>query len=191
MQTKEQIIRDIERVNRISRAHEIIKTITINWETDVNKMDFSKLRSGGVWHGELKGIRYIKPPFVKSDMFEMDDSMINLIFFIKEDKNKIIPPFLLETYEIRNGKRELNEHSYYMDGNHRAQLSEKLKLQVIPIIVFERNEYLFEIGKYYLDLKENVLNVQSKTGKNVIELDLTDKKNPLIYADRKYIRIII
>ena len=62
----------------------------MNWEYDLDKMDFSALRSGCVFKNP-KGVMIVETP--KRDMNNIfDEIFLDLVEFVKTGK-KLIPPF--------------------------------------------------------------------------------------------------
>lgn len=139
-----QNVRNIEYINNSKKyAIEIEKVKSIDWETDIDKMDFSKLRNAQIKGLALKSVEYVDTP--EATIF-YDDAMCELIDFVK-DGNKIIPPLFLTTHKIMDGIKE-KEETYWFDGHHRLMLSNHLKLKQIPIVKFEAEEYSFRVEKW-------------------------------------------
>jgi len=150
--------------NRIQDARNAIlkKELTITWETDPKKMDFSKLR----WFPDhvLPGTYIIEYLPVNSlnktypDLVgEMGTPMLDLIDFVKTGA-KIIPPAFIKIPEIVLDRRVVNNKIIVTttktglqthDGCHRLSLAKSIGLSVIPVIIFDYNErYKFIINRW-------------------------------------------
>ena len=98
--TKEEIQKHINWINRIDRAKEIVSELHIDWETDIEMMDFSKLYNFPLKISRImsKSLFFapVDPEVVQRTIIERDSiltdwKMSELIEFVKEG-NKIIPP---------------------------------------------------------------------------------------------------
>ncbi|MDI9605575.1 MAG: hypothetical protein QM305_09715 [Bacteroidota bacterium] len=164
--------RYIEEVNCQSEALRLLKDLKINWETDIKKMDFSGLSSGVSMSGKPK-IIYEKP---YKDIFQLDGKMVDLIHFVAKTNNKIIPPFKVHYYNIQGKQRILGDFSGYVDGFHRVQLAVKLNLESIPVLLWEKERYIFEPNETEFVINENCLIVKNSRGKILYEFDFSKKE---------------
>lgn len=169
-----------------------LKNLTINWETDLNRMNFSDLRSyeflrsSGFLNFDIKD-KYQKVRLDTIDisneymyfkvediaLYSQDDGTRDLINFIGK-KNKIIPP-LYETALEYSGETFETRQLYPIrrfDGHHRVFVSFFSGLKKIPIVVVERvKKFSFPIDKWDFESTDESFTAISKDGNNIIEVD--------------------
>lgn len=147
-------------LRRMGEAKNALDTLTINWETDINKMDFSKLRSykglESCFSRELLRIENVDisnemaPDYVlgNQSFIEMLDILIN--------GGKLIPPAYVERYAIIDGKEQKTSSvAGGFDGMHRVMLARHFGLDTIPVCVFKEydghwftpTKWTFESGR--------------------------------------------
>lgn len=148
----------------------------IEWETDIEKVDFAQLRNGGEFD---KAYIFVRNETVKLESegktFEElintgDHSYFNL-FMLIERGMKIIPPFYVEEEFWIDG--ELRKKPIYRgDGSHRERLASAYGFEEIPIFVFKENHgirhYLFTPDKWQFENRDGRL--LAKDGKKEILL---------------------
>ena len=65
MKPIDKINKQINLINRVSKAKEAIDNLRINWETDVEKMPFDNLLSGNM----VKGCKYLRMDKIKIESY--------------------------------------------------------------------------------------------------------------------------
>lgn len=174
-----------------------LKNLNIDWETDLNRMNFSDLRSyeflrsSGFLNFDMKD-KYQKVRLDTIDisneyvyykvediaLYSQDDGTSDLINFIGK-KNKIIPP-LYETALEYCGETFETRQLYPIrrfDGHHRIFVSFFSGLKIIPIVVVERvKKFSFPIGKWNFERTDEIFIAKSKNGDHRIELDIRHAK---------------
>lgn len=135
----------------------------IEWETDINEIDITKLRNGvqsiGNAHFSRIETRSIlnEPERSLSELLKSaDPSYIDLLGRIVNG-TKIIPPLYLETaiYYLDGEPDEVKKE--FADGSHRMALSKAFGLTEIPILVYRRKRpgtLLFTPDKWAFENKE-------------------------------------
>lgn len=156
---------------RLEKAKSKLPTLKIEWETDIEKMDFSKLKSFSnsdkinYTTAQLKTIPLEK---IEENLFIVGDTerMLNLIELVSSGK-KIIPPMYAIEYVIRNGEKMIYNQFNSLDGSHRKKLASYLGLTEIPVVVFERmKKYQFTVSKWKFEYNNDSLTVKSSTNED-------------------------
>lgn len=145
----------------------------IEWETDINEIDITKLRNGvqsiGNAHFSRIETRSILNEYEhEQSLSELlksgDPSYIDLLGRVVNG-TKIIPPLYLETAIYLDGEPD-EVRKEIADGSHRMALSKALGLTEIPILVYRRRQpetLLFTPDKWAFEHKE----VEYKAGATV------------------------
>lgn len=167
--TKEEIQKHINWINRIDRAKEIVSELHIDWETDIEMMDFSKLYNFPLKISRImsKSLFFapVDPEVVQRTIIERDSiltdwKMSELIEFVKEG-NKIIPPSVITCNTVIDGIVTKN-HSYLADGSHRQMLSAILGLKIIPFVKIETYEnFQFSLDKWSINYQGDFIVLES------------------------------
>ena len=178
------IYTQIDLINRIRKIEDALKATPIIWETDIKKIDFSKLRTPISFGrtGETMRIDTINPlvaadPYWDAnnkELFSGNDTpiMMDLAELVISGE-KIIPPIYCLTYRVIDGERVFVDNTGLMDGSHRLRLSAYLKLTEIPIIVFDRVfEYSFSPEKWNFNQMADKISISSLFGGTVYEFSL-------------------
>lgn len=167
MKPIDKINKQINLINRVSKAKEAIDNLRINWETDVEKMPFDNLLSGNM----VKGCKYLRMDKIKiesyldkeqlfNNTYHQVERVVNLIELINSN-HKIIPPMCVYNYDLIDGVKvveglnDSNRHEYrQVDGNHRKMIAAFMQLPEIPVVLFERlNSYMFTPDKWMFEEK--------------------------------------
>lgn len=166
----EEINKRAELIRRIKEAKITLDGFTtIDWETDIEKMEFDKLFGGGCLSETDTFLRMdtlsIEPDPDKDTLFgSITDSerMVNLIELMASGA-KIIPfTHLVESYTL-DGVKMISDHVSFVDGSHRRRIAAYLGLTEIPVVVFERVGYhLFTPGKWIFE--EDVISIEDENG---------------------------
>ena len=168
----EEIKKRTDLIRRIKEAKITLDGFTtIDWETDIEKMEFDKLFGGGCLSETDTFLRMdtlsIEPDPDKDTLFgSITDSerMVNLIELMASGA-KIIPfTHLVESYTL-DGVKMISDHVSFVDGSHRRRIAAYLGLTEIPVVVFERVGYhLFTPGKWIFE--EDVISIEDENGGN-------------------------
>lgn len=138
----------------------------IEWETDINEIDITKLRNGvaaiGNAHFSRIETHSVLNEYEKSlsEMLKSGDPSYIGLLGLMVNGTKIIPPLYLETAICRDGEPD-EVHKEFVDGIHRMALSKALGLTEIPILVYRRKQpqtLLFTPDKWAFENKEVVDN---------------------------------
>lgn len=187
--SKAQVKERFDKLGRVRRSMEQLKNLKIDWETDLEKIDFTMLKTKA--HCDINSSTIEKINLeLNSEYFCVDIhgffdmGMFDLIDFI-EAGNKIIPPLycrhlqyngenystkkMLETTGTNCNDPELCRH----DGSHRLAISKYLGLKEIPIIVYAKIlEYLFPINKWDFEFIDDSLIFKRKDGDDLFKFDV-------------------
>jgi hypothetical protein len=170
----EEINKRAELIRRIKEAKITLDSFTtIDWETDIEKMEFDKLFGGGCLSETDTFLRMDTlsiepdPDKDKDTLFgSITDSerMVNLIELMASGA-KIIPfTHLVESYTL-DGVKMITDNISFIDGSHRSRIASYLGLTEIPVVVFERIGYhLFTPGKWIFE--EDVISIEDENGGN-------------------------
>lgn len=148
---------------------------SIEWETDINEIDITKLRNGVQSIGNAHFSRIETRSILNEHGHEQslslsellksgDPSYIDLLGLMLNG-SKIIPPLFLETAICLDGEPD-EVNKVFVDGSHRMALSKALGLTEIPILVYRRKQpetLLFTPAKWAFEHKE----VEDKDGATV------------------------
>ncbi len=171
--TKQQIENCFKIIEEYQDLKEKLSHIEINWETDLEKMDFSKLRSNVSFDKTIARIdKYAIERFLDNETelnnFLVSKETIALIKFICTGA-KIIPPLQIKLLKYNGETYKIEEMSdlCFVDGNHRLTLSTYLGLKEIPVIVSEYiKNYQFPVSKWDFDYNDTTFTAKSKNGKH-------------------------
>ncbi len=186
MMVKNELENPLNLVEDVKLVQEQISKLKIDWETDLDQMNFSDLRSHGFLNFDIKDkyqrirlntidisnefMYFTKETF---DLYFQDDVTHDLIDFISK-QNKIIPPL----YEIpleycgETFKPRQLYPIHRLDGTHRVLVSYFSGLKKIPIVVAERvKRFSFPIDKWDFERTDESFTAKSKDGNNIIEID--------------------
>lgn len=153
----------------------------IEWETDINEIDITKLRNGVDVIGNAHFSRIETRSILNEYEYEQslsellksgDPSYIGLLELMVNG-TKIIPPLYLETAIYLDGEPD-EVRKDFVDGNHRMALSKALGLTEIPILVYRRKRpgtLLFTPDKWAFENK-----VEDKDGARQTLLHCTSKE---------------
>ncbi|MEA4937207.1 MAG: hypothetical protein VB102_11280 [Paludibacter sp.] len=145
---------------RLYEAKKILNNLKIDWEFDINKMNFENLRDscyGFVknYNGRIEtrkiDIWYDGDEGDPKDIFypQTIDITLDLIEFVQTGK-KVIPPIAVILTNYSDGEKICPE-IILLDGFHRLKLARYLGETEIPLILFEdTNQYKFTKGKWTL-----------------------------------------
>lgn len=164
MKIIDRINEQIKIIERIERVKEVFPHLKINWETDIQKMDFSKLRTT-INFGRNKStlrLEKINPIEIKNSYAEGNAGLLsydlpntlNLIELMLSGE-RIIPPIFCDLYRLIDGEKMAIEGLSMVDGSHRLWVSSQLNLEEIPILRFDRvQEYCFTPTKWKFEETE-------------------------------------
>lgn len=165
----------------------------IEWETDINEIDITKLRNGVEAIGNAQFARIETLSILNehgheqslSELMKSDPSYIDLLGLMLNG-TKIIPPLYLETAIYLDGEPDEVKKGF-VDGSHRMALSKAFGLTEIPILVYRRRPpqtLLFTPDKWAFENKEvedkedgarqTLLHCTSKELKKELYLNPTD-----------------
>lgn len=163
----------------------------IEWETDINEIDITKLRSGVEVIGNAHFSRIETRSILNEDEQSLsellesgDPSYIDLLGLMLNG-TKIIPPLYLETAIYLDGEPD-EVKKVFADGSHRMALSKALGLTEIPILVYRKkqpetllftpNKWAFEnkVVEYKNGVRQALLHCTSKELKKEFYLNPTD-----------------
>jgi len=180
--TKEEIQNSLKILERTQSIKKQLKNLKIDWETDLEKMNFSLLRSNP--HCNIKNSYIEKLDLTKTHHWEgaktdigliiKDIITINLITFI-DDGNKIIPPLYIKPFEYDGENYSIKEiqELRQLDGGHRLFLSAAIGLKEIPIIIHEKIvKYYFPVSKWDFECTDESFIAKSKDGNHIFEIDV-------------------
>ncbi len=186
MTTIESIENQIDKIEALKKARQAYNdgTLKINWETDICKMDFLKLKSQPTVNRVKTRIENIEVPIVsdmeiKSDTTfdEMMDiggrgSMLDLLQIVMSN-TKVIPPVIHDQYYVVDG---VKRHSYSSrDGAHRMLLSRFIGLKEIPMVVEDKLlGYKFSPEKWTFSVENETLVVSAVNSDEVHRFNVSD-----------------
>lgn len=161
----EQINEQIQLIERVERVKEVLKNpnFKINWETDIEKMDFQKLRTP-ISFGRLKStirLEQINPCEVRNSyaegngIFSYDlPNTLNLLELMVSGE-RIIPPIFYDLYKLIDGEKMAVDGLTMHDGSHRIWVSSQLNLEEIPILRYDKvQDYCFTPNKWKFECPE-------------------------------------
>lgn len=168
----EEINKRTDLIRRIEEAKITLDSLTtIDWETDIEKMEFDKLYGGGCLSESdtflrMDTLSIEQDPDIHLLFSSITDSerMVNLIELMASGA-KIIPfTHLIESYTL-DGVKMITDNISFIDGSHRKRIASYLGLTEIPVVVFERIGYhLFTPGKWIFE--EDVISIEDENGGN-------------------------
>ena len=166
----EEIKKRTDLIRRIEEAKITLDSLTtIDWETDIEKMEFDKLYGGGCLSESdtflrMDTLSIEQDPDIHSLFSSITDSerMVNLIELMASGA-KIIPfTHLIESYTL-DGVKMITDNISFIDGSHRRRIAAYLGLTEIPVVVFERVGYhLFTPGIWTFE--EDDISTQDENG---------------------------
>lgn len=196
MRIIEQINKQISLIERVERAKKQLSNLTIDWETDITKVDISKVHAGDYFVNTLlfKPLRIGKLSlnhYVEADpdvhFFTSRESTtryLNLIELVATGE-KIVPPLRETELTIRDGVTIAGDIRV-IDGTHRQVLAFVLGEKEIPVVEGEViRSYQFTPGNWLFDESDGVLTVKSLFDEKVYCFE----KYTLISGNFKYIEI--
>jgi len=161
MEIYSDVQKQISLINQIEKFKTELPNINIDWETDVTKMDFTKLRSYGSLESafaqeflriEMKDISYV--PIMQEDTILTNQQYLELIQILLNG-GKLIPPATNERYAIVDGKEQMTvpaKNNGGFDGAHRTNLARFFGLAQIPFCIFKTcGEYWFTPDKWIFE----------------------------------------
>lgn len=179
---KAQVKESFNQLEQIQRTIVRLKNLKINWETDLDKMDFSLLRSTPDCN--IKKSYIDKLNLTSTHHWDCCDNDFGIAIRDKAtqtllkfiiDGNKIIPPLYTKAF-IYDGETFTTKEEPGLrqtDGGHRLFLSAAIGLKEIPIIVHEKIvEYSFPMDKWDVECVEENLIFKRKDGNDMFELDV-------------------
>lgn len=188
---KENIETYFKEIEGVQKSKKILDNLIIEWETDLDKMNFSALRSQydfnpnevhqKVWidkidlANEFDGIEAA----TLEREFLNDKATIDLINFIAEG-NKIIPALYVKQLEFCGGTFTYKDITGVQrnDGSHRIFVSKFIGLNKIPAIMCERvTKFTFPLDKWEFECTDEVLTAQSKSSSHKLEFDMNANYN--------------
>jgi hypothetical protein len=160
----ERINNQVKLIERAERVKAEIPNININWETDLNKMDFSKLRTPISFgrHKSTLRLEKINPVEYRNSYADGHTGLLsydfpntlNLIELILSGE-RIIPPIFYDAYKLVDGEKMAIEGLAMLDGSHRLWVCSHLNLNEIPILRFDRvQEYYFTPAKWKYECQD-------------------------------------
>jgi hypothetical protein len=167
-----------------------IKSLKIEWETDIEKIDLSVLASKptipsmpviNTVPSIIKRIEWIELTKIEhrinKDLFaEYDTERYLALFKLIESGTKIIPPIIQQGFQFINGEiQEINQVATFRvaDGNHRVNLSYYLNLKEIPILFIKTlSRYSFERRLWNISCNNGGIEFKEKNGKRVFDFPL-------------------
>lgn len=183
---KQEFDKQIENIKAIQQAKNSLENLTINWETDIEKMNFQALRSSTrldlndefqeVWIDKMDITcqwQEIESSQLEKDFFG-DKATIELINFIVQGDNKIIPPMNMQHLEFcgeTSTTRSISDITQ-VDGAHRIFVSKRIGLNEIPTINIKRvTKFTFPLTKWEFDFIDGYFIAQSKLTEAQIKLN--------------------
>lgn len=156
---------------RLYKAIKILNNLKIDWEFDLNKMNFENLRDS--CYGFVKNynprietrkidIWYDGNEGDPKDIFypQTIDITLDLIEFVQTGK-KVIPPIAVILTNILDGEKICPE-MILLDGFHRLKLARYLGETEVPLILYEdTNRHIFTKGKWALTKNDDEYKVSS------------------------------
>lgn len=158
-----QILNRIQRIESIKRIYEASNSgVQMQWETNIEKMQFNRLRSYGAMKGffEQEILRVENIDITNNTNIDYGleygitgdaESYIDLIDIIMNG-GKLIPPLTCESYAIVDGIEKMVRSPSFNgidDGHHRVALAKYFGVSIIPTVVFKSiNEYWFTPDKW-------------------------------------------
>lgn len=179
--TKVEIQNSIRNLRMIQNPEKSLYELKINWETDIEQMNFSELRSTPECDIKNSRVDKFDPRNEFGDLkeaakhFFSDQATYNLIEFIKNG-NKIIPPLYIQSLEYDGETFSMKKIApiWKADGYHRVFVSAWIGLKEIPVIVTEKIEkYSFHIDKWDFECTDERIIAKSKNSEHRIEIDNT------------------
>ena len=186
MITIESIKNQIDKIEALKKARQAYNDgmLKINWETDICKMDFLKLKSQPIVNRVKARIESTEVPIVsgmeiKSDTTfdEMMDiggraSMLDLLQIVMSD-TKVIPPVSYNHYFVVDGVKEFNYPA--RDGAQRMLLSRFIGLKEIPMVVEDTLlGYKFSPEKWTFSVENETLVVSAVNSDEVHRFNVSD-----------------
>ncbi|MCE5175839.1 MAG: hypothetical protein ABFC90_07350 [Bacteroidales bacterium] len=159
---------------RFRQAKKIIDGLKMDWEFDLNKMNFGELRDSNFdWikmYNPKIGARKIDIWYDGNegdpkDIFHQQniDIILDLIEFVQTGK-KVIPPIAVIPIHIIDGKR-ISFEVVLLDGLHRIRLARYLGETEVPMVLYEyTRKYAFTKAKWKIKRIANEYKVSSLNG---------------------------
>lgn len=171
--TKQELEKYLHRLDTVDNTMESISTLLIEWETDINSIDFSVLASDVIIPDrELQEIKIEWFPVseicarVKNEPFENVETerMLNIIELIQSGI-KLIPPIAIKQMQMINGiiqpVDERPVHELIYDGTNRLILSLHSNQAQIPVIIIEQVvKVVFSKSLWNISYTDEFINLQ-------------------------------
>lgn len=194
MKIIEEIISYIDAAQQVEKAKKMLETLTINWASDPEEMQFDKLKSSSVFTPACKFLRMDKikiedaPYFGDMGIFQgaqMSLGFIDLIELMASGE-KIIPPIYVADVSFIDGVRS-EKNIEFFDGSHRIRIAQLLQLKEIPIVVMERlRSYVFTVDQWSFKAKtvSEVNSDGSTSTRDVIEAISNEGESMILYTGK-------
>jgi hypothetical protein len=194
MKIIEEINNYINVAQRTHEAKKTLETLTINWASDPEEMQFESLKSSSVFTPACKFLRMDKikiedvPYFGDMGLFQGAQVSLGFIDLIElmASGAKIIPPIYVVDVTYVDGVRS-EKNIEFMDGSHRIRIAKLLQLKEIPIVVMERlRSYVFTVDQWSFKAKtvSEVNSDGSTSTRNVIEATSNEGETIVLITGR-------
>ena len=161
-------------------ALEAIKNgLEIEWETDLEKIDFSifgyskNKENLRVEIASLSEFTARLPLFEdqSNEMIHGDDASVAYFAFLVSKGVKVTPPLLVYNWERVDGGQLQRSHIGGNDGNHRTSFCRIIGYESIPMIIEDVFcGYTFTIEKWHFNYGEDMISIIEKNGERKYEL---------------------
>lgn len=182
--TKEELDNYFEISDRYQQLISELKNMKIDWETDLGKIDYSKLRNFPIKEDRI--IKMFEIKYFDLNYYYGQNELLkargkdfeyylNLIELIK-DGVKIIPPCRVNQYCMKDNQRVYEKDGSRGDGSHRMAICRYLGLQTIPFITCDEiYEHSFTRLRWTFEYDNKVLSIVEKNNPiNTIELNMRE-----------------
>jgi len=187
--TKKELDNFFKDLERIEHAKYILPNLKIEWETDIDKMDFLALRSykliPKLIDDHNKEFKSLSIEIIELDKYDSGGlftsypgalQFLNLIDLV-ESNIKIIPPTFDRPMQMVNGELNTMGELSRTDGSHRIILSRIMGLTKIPGVVIETiNKFTFSKSEWQFDYDDNNINVRNINNDKKFNFVLSDWK---------------
>jgi hypothetical protein len=159
-----------------------IKSLNIEWETDISKIDLSVLNSkinlplilvpkGSIPSVNLKvewvDMKDLQHRTTQDILTDPDIRRYSSLVALIQSSTKVIPPISWRSFKIVNGDVVFDEISPVTvgDGNHRLALAKYLGLQKVPILFIEcLCQVVFDNTLWDCSCKGEIIEMKEKKG---------------------------
>lgn len=197
--TKKEFEEYISFVEKQRNLQKIISETSIEWETDISKIDLSVLFSRPKYASVIKDpvkIEWLNPsdliPHSKEPLLIFGDQRMEDLICIVRSGKKIIPPLISKNYMLINGEfknRYIDREYDFNDGAHRIKLANHLGLKQIPVLVQSViSRAVFNTSEWNLSCNEiNIIISHNKENKTYeFPLNNSNVLRYGIYGDEDY-----